>query len=228
MELDAGFDKVKSVPNAFGMDGKRLYLIRLPAELDIDVLKGKKVTLGSADGIVKDKIQSSNGLYRMLMEQGTNLEAFRSVTSDEKGMKVGAGFAGCISVVRDVMRETGTEEEEQALTCPLVIPDQYRKREQVPGLMARSMPPGSRTSIDDLRKAKGTVPATTSTSSTTTPRSKSSKRDKDKQAGATTAPRRDSIGTDSDGGEDEDGPNKKRPKSEKKQKKDKKDKKDKK
>ena len=148
--MEEGFDEIESdcplVPKA----GTQFFLIRLPKDVDVSHLHGRKVHID------KDKKNNTLSVGSKTYNVNVDMDAASScstlrpiVTSQIQNSRViGPSFAGIVKI-EQTFRQLETQQNTEDI--PITA---YRKLQQVPGLTVRSMPRGSYTSIEDLQARK--------------------------------------------------------------------------
>ena len=148
--MDAGFDEIESTCPLVPKAGTQFYLIRLPKDVDVSHLHGRKVH------VEKDKKNHTLTVGTKIYDVNVDMDAASScstlrpiVTSQIQNSRViGPSFAGIVKI-EQTFRQLETQQNTEDI--PITA---YRKLQQVPGLTVRSMPRGSYTSIEDLQARK--------------------------------------------------------------------------
>ena len=148
--MEAGFDEIESTCPLVPKAGTQFFLIRLPKDVDVSHLHGRKVHID------KDKKNATLTVGSKIYNVNVDMDAASScstlrpiVTSQIQNSRViGPSFAGIVKIEQTFRQlETKQNTEDIPITA-------YRKLQQVPGLTVRSMPRGSYTSIEDLQARK--------------------------------------------------------------------------
>ena len=136
-----------------------MYLIRIPQELDIESLEGKKVNLSSSassTGVgtsreISKSMSTEKGLYHIVRDDVVHAKHFRPIEANKSSFHVGKEFVGCLSVERDIQAEIRAAMEDESKEDKAVITDNYAQRLQAAELEMHYVPSGCTSTISSLR-----------------------------------------------------------------------------